>query len=108
MSRDEKPTIEGFKAFFGQYLEACSKGDAAFMRRILPPGIPEDELEFVRQSSKALAQSLHETKVDPEIVQDGTRFDAVFTLAEGGDTTEWRLDFYFSRGQWLKYDPESA
>lgn len=105
MSCGEKPTIEGFKAFFEDYMQACRDGDAAFLRRMLPETVPDDEFEFVLQSSREFAESVHGTGAAPEIVQDGAKFEAVYAIEEGGDTTEWRIDFHFCRGKWLKYDP---
>ncbi len=100
-----KPAAGEFEAFYAEYLEACRTGDAAFLRRMLPPGVPDDEFEFVVQSSREFVLGLDESGAKPDIRREGSRVDVVYVLVDGDDRTEWKLDFYCSGGRWLKYDP---
>ena len=107
MGDDSPPTLEAFRGFFERYREACRNRDTAFLRRMLPPDIPDDEFAFVVESAHELAVGLDESGVEPRFERTGNRFEAVLRIEEGGDVEAWRLDFYASGDGFLKYDPGS-
>jgi hypothetical protein len=100
--------LEAFKAFYGEYCEACRKRNADFLKRMLPPDIPADEFQFVLDSSEEFARRLEESRAVPAFERHGSRFDVVYHIVEGDDTEDWRLDFYSAGGRFLKYDPGAA
>lgn len=108
MSSRDLPSMETFKTFFEEFRRACREQDAAFLKAMLPPDIPEDEFAFVVESSKMVMQGLDDSGVKPDYVRSNNRFDAIYQGDLGDGMTEWKLDFYFVDGAWLKYDPEAS
>ena len=101
-----EPTAEEFLEFYKTYEEACRKRDGEFFRKILPSDIPQDEFNFVLTISQQSAQAIDRSGVKPKVVQNGNKFEAVYEGDLGDGMTNLAVDFYYSDGAWLKYNPE--
>jgi hypothetical protein len=102
------PTLQEFQVFYRQYQEACRKGDAEFLKKLLPPDIPKDQFAFVLKASRQVMLDLDASGVKPKFVQTKNRYDANYEGKLGDGMTKMALDFYFHEGRWLKYDPKAS
>ena len=100
------PTNEEFMAFYKEYEEACRNRDSEFLKKILPADIPDDEFAFVLDISQQSVLAIDASGVEPTIEQDGNQFNMVYEGDLGDGMTSLTVDFYFSDGKWLKYNPE--
>ena len=106
MTLGEEASIERFKAFYEEYCEACRNGDVGFLRLILPPDIPEDELAFVLDISRQSTLAVDASGLKPAYEISGDRIDVVYDGDLGDGITRLTVDFYYHSGRWLKYNPE--
>jgi hypothetical protein len=105
MATGDKARTE-FMVFYKAYHTACLNRDAAFLKSILPVGVPDDEFAFVLDMSQASAQAVETSGITPRVELAGDRCNVIYTGDLGDDMTELNLDFYRSPdGRWLKYDP---
>lgn len=98
---------DAFKAFYAGYEKACRDGDKEFLRGLLPPDIPADELSFVIDMSRQSAQALAASGVRPTFAFDGNRCDVIYEGDLGDGMSRFAIDFYWVDGKWLKYDPNA-
>ena len=96
----------GFKGFYAQYEKACRTMDISFLKSILPPYIPEDELSFVLEMSQQSALAIEASKIKPVFSQKGNRMDVIYNGDLGDGMTSMIIDFYMYDGKWLKYNPD--
>jgi len=104
MATDGSP-LDSFKAFYEDYCRACKSRDAAFLRKLLPGSVPDDEFAFVLEMSRQSMEALEASGVTPTLAKTNDRVDVVYQGDLGDGMTEFTIDFYFHDGQWLKYDP---
>ncbi|MHC4777959.1 MAG: hypothetical protein ACYTFG_05195 [Planctomycetota bacterium] len=103
----EEPGTERFEEFISEFNKACRKRDVDFIGKLLPEGVPGEELASVVDFFHQAVTAVEKSGVEATVRRKGNRFEAVYSGDLGDGMTEWANDFYYSEGRWLKFDPGS-
>jgi hypothetical protein len=96
-----------FDDFFRRYVAAARKGDKAFLKDTLPPGIAEDHLEFLLATNKGMFEQIEAARIQPDVREEKGRIELTYTFKDdSGDETMTR-PFWWHEGKWVSYDPKN-
>lgn len=97
--------LAGFKKFFAEYVAAIKKGDAAALRKTLPPGIGDDHVAFLMQVNQGMFGQIEAAGVEPKITEKKGFIELAFEYKDvDGEQTVTR-PFWWHQGQWVTFDP---
>ena len=105
MANSERKESSNFETFYAQYEQACRVKDVAFLKTILPPGIPENEFSFALEMSQQSALAIQASKVKPVFSQKGNKMEVIYNGDLGDGMSNLVIDFHLHDGKWLKFNP---